>query len=116
MRSLGGRASTRSAHEHGRVKKYCKAYRNAPGCRAASKAAKRDAAKTACCRARTAKCVACKKGMSVADYCKRYPRAKGCSAQKSACCKARTAECLACRKKISVKRYCRAYPRTKGCR
>jgi len=66
-----------------------------------------------CCEALTPKCNACREGLSLDEYCEKYP--KMCDPPKEECCKAMTAECHSCRKGLSIEEYCAKKPATKGC-
>lgn len=65
-----------------------------------------------CCMAATAGCMACSAGITVEEYCAKYPQTADCPRN---CCMAMTANCLACSKGLTEKRYCEMYPGTQGC-
>merc|ERR1719352_645129 len=69
-----------------------------------------------CCEAETAKCLACKKGVSLKKYCKKLPETEGCPDRPKVCCKAMTAKCLACEQGVTPADYCEKNPDTKGCK
>jgi hypothetical protein len=71
-----------------------------------------------CCKALTASCLACSKGMSVQEYCKKNPGKYGCKPVKppKMCCKAMTAPCMACSKGMSIAKFCKLYPGMFGCK
>jgi len=77
-----------------------------------------------CCRAMTSTCLACRKGVSVKEFCKRSRGKYGCPKPKQIepkpegpkmCCKAMTPSCLACSKGVSVEEYCETNPGKYGC-
>merc|ERR1719316_2554834 len=80
-----------------------------------------------CCRAMSAKCLACSAGQSVEEYCSENPSTAGCAdvvpsettspapEQPRACCRAMSAKCLACTANQSVEEYCSENPSTAGC-
>merc|ERR1712217_682839 len=75
-----------------------------------------------CCLAMSAKCLACKSGESVDEYCRKMPGTGGCPATTPAastnapvCCKAATASCLACLGSETIDEFCKKMPETIGC-
>ena len=87
-----------------------------------------------CCRARSAKCLACVTGKSISEYCSQNPRTPDCPrkdpfsdyptppplraprpTRAPICCRAYTAECMACSDQLSIEAFCRYKPYTPGC-
>ena len=68
-----------------------------------------------CCKANTAKCLACASGMSIEEYCINNPSKVGCEEYPRICCMAYTANCLACAAGMSLEDYCRDNPNIPGC-
>lgn len=66
-----------------------------------------------CCKAHTAKCLACVKGQSIKDLCKENPKVPGCEPR--ACCLAMISSCLACAERLSEREFCRHNPKIVGC-
>jgi len=71
-----------------------------------------------CCRAMSAKCLACAAGQTLEEYCQDKPEAAGCpeeEPQAAACCRGMTKECLACAAGQTVEEYCEEDPWAAGC-
>lgn len=64
----------------------------------------------------TAECLACKDGVTEAEYCITYPLTLGCKPVPEPCCKEMIAKCLACDEDVSPAEYCLKYPLTVGCK
>jgi len=67
-----------------------------------------------CCEALTPECEACKEGLSLDEYCEKYP--KLCEPPKEECCKAMKAKCLSCQEGLSIEDYCAKNPAMMGCK
>lgn len=65
-----------------------------------------------CCIDNHAKCYACQRGVTPAEYCKMYPATKGCD---EVCCDELVAECIACGANTTVKAVCAEYPTAPSC-
>jgi len=69
----------------------------------------------ACCKSYSPKCLACKKGISVKEFCARQPM-HGCPKRPKnqlpswACCKAYTPTCLSCSKGVNIEEFCAQQP------
>ena len=67
-----------------------------------------------CCQAKTIKCLACKVGLTVADFCGKPDNAKFCEG-KIICCQAQTPKCLACKAGLTVADFCAKSDNAKFC-
>jgi len=76
-------ARCRACHRGESVEAFCKNRPKVPGCERNFRDCKKDPSASgckwfSCCKKFTSKCVACSKGISEEDFCRRSPNFKGC--------------------------------------
>merc|ERR1711885_17327 len=76
-------ARCRACHRGVSVEAFCKQKPEVPGCERNFRDCKKDPSASgckwfSCCKKFTSKCVACSKGISKEDFCRRSPNFKGC--------------------------------------